>query len=171
MKCERQSKILLLGPYGSALTKFYRNLAPNATIKCFSTEEEELGIAGMMGADGYERIASYNFAESQCDLVSAPLLLQSLDTREATPFFFSTYDALKSGGVFYLSFPDAIAPTVMEKNLYPSWHDEKKLAYMKYYMVSDVLTSLEAVGFEILEIEKDELEDIERVISIICRKK
>ena len=172
MQAPEQKKILLLGPFGCALSQFYRNIAPTSTIKCYSTDEDDLGIAGMTGAaDGMDQLPSYRFQEEGMDLVGAPLLLQSLNTREATPFFFSSYDALKTGGIFYLSFPDAFAPTVMEKNLYPAWYDESKKVYMKYYMVDDVLRSLDMIGFEILAIEKDESEDFERTISIIAKKK
>lgn len=169
--CEKKSSIVLLGPFGCALGQFYRNLCPTATIKCYSTDDDDLGIAGMMGADGAERLESYSFFERNVDLVAAPLLLQSLDTVEATPFLFSSYDALCTGGVFYLSFPDAFAPTVEKKGLYDAWYDENRKVYMKYYMVDDVLRSLETMGFEILAIEKDEMEDFERVVSVIARRK
>ena len=109
--------------------------------------------------------------ENTYDIALSILAIQSLNTRELTPYLYNLYDSLKRGGCLYLSFPDAVSLTTMEKNLYPSWYSMDEEVYMKYYMADDVINALSLIGFEIKAIEADSNPDLSHVVSLICIKK
>lgn len=105
------------------------------------------------------------------DIALSLLQIQSLDTRELTPYLYNLYDSLRIGGVLYLSFPDAVALTAMKKNLYPSWYSEDESVYMKYYMADDVMRALAMIGFEIRGVEGDDSPDLNHIVSLLCIKR
>ena len=160
---ESQESILLVGPFAAALAPFYRNLGYDGPLYSYE------------GGEGYERslmVTSIECVDSICgkySVIAAPLYIQSLSVRELTTFLFDSYDSLSDGGLLYISFPDAIAPSVGEKTLVDSFYSEGKI-YMKYYSLVDVLQSTEAVGFSISSIEMDEVDFHDRLISLALKK-
>lgn len=111
-----------------------------------------------------------DYQGSGYDIAISALEIEMLNTRELTPYLFNLYDSLSSGGVLFLSFPDAVAPTVMEKNLYPAWYDEDEMIYMKYYMAGDVANALSMIGFQIKSMEADNNNDLLHVVTLIAQK-
>ena len=116
-------------------------------------------------------LISKTYKGSLYDIAISTLEIEKLNTRELTPYLFNLYDSLSQDGYLYISFPDAISPTAMEKSLYPAWYDENEMIYMKYYMAYDVANALGMIGFEVKAIEGDNNNDLIHVVTIIARKK
>ena len=160
---ERRESILLVGEFAASLAPFYRSIGFNGRMYCY------------MGGDGYERslmvtdMEKVDHIDGQYSVISAPLFIQSLGVHELTGFLFDCFDALEEGGLFYLSFPDAVALNVSDKTLVDSFYSEGKI-FMKYYSLIDVLQSAEAVGFSIASIEMDEIDFHDRLISLALKK-
>lgn len=170
--CENAERILLSGKVSGYFGSLFQLLYHSVEIDSVDNDIDVLKDADSSEAfniieasfDRYIKLDAY-------DAVISALAIQSLNTRELTPYLFNLYDSLKTGGVLYLSFPDAVAPTVMEKNLYPAWYDEGEMIPMKYYMAGDVANALEHIGFEIKALEADNNNDLLHVVTIIGIKK
>lgn len=105
------------------------------------------------------------------DIVVSTLAIEHLNVRELTPYLFNLYDSLKHGGILYLSFPESVRVTGLDKELSPSWYDMEEQVYMKYYSAQDVVNALSMIGFEIKAIEKDEDDALYSVVTTIGAKK
>ena len=105
------------------------------------------------------------------DIVVSALAIEHLGVRELTPYLFNLYDSLKQGGLIYLSFPESVRVTGLDKELSPAWYDIEEQVYMKYYSAQDVVNALSMIGFEIKAIEKDDDEALYSVVSVIGAKK
>ena len=155
--------MLLVGEFAASLAPFYRNIGYKGNMYSY------------LGKEGFDRssmvldIYEVDKIEGEYAVISAPLYIQSLSVRELTTFLFDSYDSLSDGGLLYISFPEAIAPSVGEKTLVDSFYSEGKI-YMKYYSLVDVLQSTEAVGFSISAIEMDEVDFHDRLISLALKK-
>lgn len=169
----KSDRILLSGGASALLAGVFGILCPEADIVAVDSNMDIL-------ADASSECGSLNIinspfdaylADESYDLIVSALQIQSLNTRELTPYLFNLYDNLGKGGALYLSFPDAVAPTVMEKNLYPSWYSMYEEVYLKYYMSDDVVNALSLIGFEIKAIEADNNEDLGHVVSLLCVKR
>ena len=164
-------RILLSGKVSSYLASTMAALYSNAEI--IAVDSDSLTLSDAAGE--YEDMISINesfsnYSGQAFDVAVSALAIETLNTRELTPYLFNLYDALNSGGVLYLSFPDAIAPTAMEKNLYPAWYDEDEMIYMKYYMAGDVANALSMIGFQIKAMEADRNNDLLHVVTLIAVK-
>ena len=162
---------LLSGKVSSYLASTMAALYSNAEI--IAVDSDSLTLSDAAGE--YEDMISINesfsnYSGQAFDVAVSALAIETLNTRELTPYLFNLYDALNRGGVLYLSFPDAIAPTAMEKNLYPAWYDEDEMIYMKYYMAGDVANALSMIGFQIKAMEADRNNDLLHVVTIIAIK-
>ena len=166
-------RILLSGGASTMLSGVYNTLCKGAEIIAVDEREDYLED-GKSECPSLEIVkapfASY-IGKENFDLAVSVLQIQSLNTRELTPYLFNLYDSLSTGGVLYLSFPDAVGLTAMEKNLYPSWYSMDEEVYMKYYMADDVISALSLIGFNIKAIEADANEDIGHVVSLLATKK
>ena len=155
--------LLLVGEFAASLAPFYRNIGYNGNMYSY------------LGKEGFDRssmvldISEVDKIEGDYAVISAPLYIQSLNTRELTQFLFSAKDALKEGGLLYISFPDAITVNVKEKTLVDSFYSDEKI-YMKYYSLFDILQSVEAIGFKIAEIEQDSVDFHDRLLSLALLK-
>ena len=164
-------RVLLSGKVSSYLASTMAALYNNAEI--IAVDSDSLTLSDAAGE--YEDMISINesfssYSGQAFDVAVSALAIETLNTRELTPYLFNLYDALNSGGVLYLSFPDAIAPTAMEKNLYPAWYDEDEMIYMKYYMAGDVANALSMIGFQIKAMEADRNNDLLHVVTLIAVK-
>lgn len=171
--CEKCDRILLSGGASSLLAGVFSSLFPDSEIVAVDSNESILTDAQSECPDldiVVEPFEKY-ISEKPFDIIVSALSLQSLDTRELTPYLFSLYDTLEPGGAMLISFPDAVTPTVMEKNLYPSWYSMDENVYMKYYMAGDVVNALSLIGFEIKAIEADNNDDLMHVVTVLCTKK
>ncbi len=160
---DKADSLLLCGEFAASLAPFYRSIGFSGPIYSYE------------GKDSYERslmaveMESVSKIEGPFSIISAPLYIQSLGTRELTSFLFDAYYALEDGGLLYISFPDAISPNVKDKELVDSFYSDGKV-YMKYYSLFDVLQSVEAIGFSIQDIEMDEVDFHDRLISVALKK-
>ncbi len=165
--------VLLSGGASTLLAGVYSAICGGAHIVAACDREDFL-------EDGKSECESLEVVKAPCetyakeksfDLAVSVLQIQSLNTRELTPYLFNLYDSLVTGGVLYLSFPDAVDLTTMEKNLYPAWYSMDEEVYMKYYMAHDVINALSLIGFEIKAIESDDNKSLGHVVSVLCIKK
>ena len=164
-------RILLSGKVSSYLASTMAALYNNAELIAVDSDDLSLSDA----ATEYEDMISIkedfsSYRGQMFDIAVSALAIETLNTRELTPYLFNLYDSLNSGGVLYISFPDAIAPTAMEKNLYPAWYDEDEMIYMKYYMAGDVANALSMIGFQIKAMEADRNNDLLHVVTLIAVK-
>lgn len=166
-------KVLLSGDVSVYLAGLMKRLYSSADIIAVTADsnagaEAKLECASLMEIDD----VFDKFLEADTfDAVLSALQIQSLNTRELTPYLFNLYDLLKTGGVLYLSFPEAAAHTVIEKNKFPAWYNEQMEVYMKYYMADDVVRSLNLIGFDIKMIERDAIEELYSVVTVIGLKR
>ena len=170
---DKADKILLSGGASASLAGVYRTLYPEAEIVAVD-EDRALLSDGKSECTNLVCIEEpfYGYlAENTYDIALSLLVLQSLDTRELTPYLYNLFDSLKTGGCLYISFPDAVAPTVMKKNLYPSWYSMEEKTYMKYYMADDVVRALSLIGFGIKAMEADNNPDLVHVVSLLAIKR
>ena len=165
--------ILLSGDVSALLAGTMHRLYPGASL-CAVTDDEavlhdaESECNGLMCiAEAFDKYAEYD----SFDIVLSLLQIQSLNTRELTPYLFSLYDSLKAGGCIMLSFPEAAAHTVIGKNLFPAWYDDSREVYMKYYMAEDVIHALNLIGFDIRAVERDPIEELYSVVTVIAMKR
>lgn len=105
------------------------------------------------------------------DIIISSLSIEHLSVRELTPYLFDSYDSLKACGILYLSFPESVRVTGLDKELSPAWYDDRDEVYMKYYSAQDVVNALSMIGFEIKAIEKDEDDALFSVVTVIAAKK
>ena len=170
---EKTDRILLSGGASSLLAGVFDILCPGSEIIAVDKNMDVLSDAAK--ECGTLKLVNSSFEDylpEPCfDVAVSVLQIQGLNTRELTPYLFNLYDCLEKGGALYLSFPDAVAPTVMEKNLYQSWYSMDEEVYMKYYMADDVVNALSLIGFEIKAIEADDNEDLGHVVSLLCVKR
>lgn len=164
-------RILLSGKVSSYLASTMAALYNSAEIIAVDSD----GLSLSDAATEYEDMTSVKedfsiYRGQMFDIAVSALAIETLNTRELTPYLFNLYDSLNSGGVLYISFPDAIAPTAMEKNLYPAWYDEDEMIYMKYYMAGDVANALSMIGFQIKAMEADRNNDLLHVVTLIAVK-
>lgn len=166
------SRILLSGSASSFLASSVGELYSDSEIvgvdlnaECLEDAQGEYEDMTLVKED----FSSYK--GSLYDIAISTLEIEKLNTRELTPYLFNLYDSLSTDGYLYISFPDAISPTAMEKSLYPAWYDENEMIYMKYYMAYDVANALSMIGFEVKAIEGDNNNDLIHVVTIIARKK
>lgn len=167
------NSILLSGGASICLAGLFRAISKDSSITAVDCSDVMMED-GKTECDDIECI-NENFSgylkENSFDAAISVLQIQSLDTRELTPYLYNLYDCLKNGGVLYISFPDAIAPTVMGKNLYPSWYSMDEEVFMKYYMADDVIRALSLIGFDVKAMEADENKDLGHVVSLLCVKR
>ena len=169
----KADKILLSGGVSACLSGVYRTLYQSSEIVAVD-DNKKLLEDGKSECDSLICIDSpFNTfcSNDEYDIAVSLLAIQSLNTRELTPYLYNLYDSLKSGGCLYLSFPDAVSITTMEKNLYPAWYSDKEMVYMKYYMAEDVIRALDLIGFEVKAIESDNNSDLIHVVSLLCIKR
>ena len=162
---------MLSGNVSSYVASTIAALYNNAEL--IAVDSDGLSLAD--AASEYEDMTSVKedfsiYRGQMFDIAVSALAIETLNTRELTPYLFNLYDSLNSGGVLYISFPDAIAPTAMEKNLYPAWYDEDEMIYMKYYMAGDVANALSMIGFQIKAMEADRNNDLLHVVTLIAVK-
>ncbi|GEM_PF-3541079 len=170
---ESANKILLSGGVSAMMAGVYRTLYPQAEIDAVDIREDYLSDAKSECHDAIVINEPFNgyYSKDTYDIVLSLLAINTLDTRELTPYLYNIHDSLKVGGCLYLSFPDAVAPTAMEKNLYPAWYSMDEEIYMKYYMADDVVRALSIIGFDIKAIEADKNPELDHVVSVIAVKK
>lgn len=163
--------ILLSGKVSAYLGSIAKVMYPTARIVAVDSDGKALNDAASE-CEGMEcAIGDFStYLENGFDIAISALEIETLNTRELTPYLFNLYDSLNSGGVLYLSFPDAVAPTAMEKNLYPAWYDEEEMIYMKYYMAGDVANALSMIGFQIKAMEADNNNELLHVVTLIAQK-
>lgn len=166
-------RILLSGDVSSILAGVFRALYPSAGIVAVDNDKRILedGMRECGDLVCIEEPFDRYCENDSYDIALSLLQIQSLDTRELTPYLYNLYDSLRIGGVLYLSFPDAVALTAMKKNLYPSWYSENESVYMKYYMADDVMRALAMIGFEIRGVEGDDSPDLNHIVSLLCIKR
>lgn len=112
-----------------------------------------------------------HLAISFYDIIVSSLVIEHLNVRELTPYLFNLYDSLKQSGILYLSFPESVRVTGLDKELSPAWYDNDEEVFMKYYSAQDVVNALSMIGFEIKAIEKDEDVALYSVVTVIAAKK
>ena len=167
-------RILLSGDVSVYLAGSLRSLyGSSADIIAVSDSSSSLAEARLECGSLIEIKESFDkFIEPDSfDIAISALQIQSLNTRELTPYLFNVYDSMKKGGVLYLSFPEAASHTVIEKNKFPAWYDDSSEVYMKYYMADDVVRSLNLIGYDLRLIERDAIEELYSVVTVICEKR
>lgn len=165
---DRADAILLSGDVSALMAGVLSRLYPAAGIYASADDADVIRDA----RSEYKALKSIDSIRNNFfDIAVSLLQIQSLNTRELTPYLFDLYDSLRAGGVLMLSFPEAAATTVIEKNLFPSWYDQSKSVYMKYYMSDDVVRALGLIGFDIRAIERDPVEELYSVVTIIAAKR
>ena len=165
-------RVLLSGRVASYLASSIASIYPGCEIIAVDADSDTLDDAKSEFEDMISECIPFNkYHGTMFDVALSALEIETLNTRELTPYLFNLYDSLKAEGVLYLSFPDAVAPTVMEKNLYPAWYDENEMIYMKYYMAGDVANALSMIGFDIKAMEADMNGDLLHVVTIIAQKR
>lgn len=160
---KKRDSMLMVGPFAASLAPFYRSIGFNGLLYSFDASSSyECSLM-------YTDITEVKEINGDYSIISAPLYIQGLGVRELTRFLFDCYDALEEGGLLYISFPDAIAPSLQDKTLVDSFYSEEKI-YMKYYTLIDILQSSESVGFKIASIEMDDVDFHDRLISLALLK-
>ena len=161
---EKVDSILLVGEFAASLANFYRTIGFAGPLYSYDGGESFSRSLMFTQIEESERI------EGSYSVISAPLYIQGLNVKELTAFLFDCHDALEDGGLLYLSFPDAITPSVGDKVLVDSFYSDGKI-YMKYYSLIDILQSAETIGFSIASIEMDRIDFHDRLISLALTKK
>ncbi len=164
--------ILMSGNTSVFLSSAMRALYNNAKIYASADSEyiedakSELAAIESLGAIWQEHLVA-----SFYDIIVSSLAIEHLNVRELTPYLFNMYDSLKQNGILYLSFPESVRVTGLDKELSPAWYDSDAQVYMKYYLAQDVVNALSMIGFEIKAIEKDEDDALYSVVTVIAAKK
>ena len=161
------SSVLLSGSASAFLAPLYRTLYPEAAITAVSDNKAHLAAAkeeepGLIAIE--EDPAGY--AGNGFDIAVSVLYMQSLDTRELTPYLFNLSDSLSAGGNLYISFPSTMKYELSPKKIRQSWYSMEEEVFFKRYMPDDVMKALSLIGFDIRAVEKDSVPDLDDVVSI-----
>lgn len=164
---ERADRILLSGAASAFLAPLYRRLYPDAVIDAVADSAEHLEEAASEEPSlNVFSCSPVEYMKEGYDIAVSVLYIQSLDTRELTPYLFNLHDSLVSGGNLYISFPSTGKYILSGKKLSDSWYSMEEKVYFKRYMPDDVMKALSMIGFDIRAVEKDRTADLEDVVSI-----
>ena len=169
---EKAERILLSGSASAFLAPLFRTLYPDAEIIAATDEEAVLAEVARECSDIVEEcVPLLSFNAENVDIAVSVLAIQTLETRELTGYLFSLFDALRSGGNLYISFPQAERPGLYPMSEETSWYDAGKTVKMKRYQAEDVMKALSLIGFNLKAAEKDENGELGTVISIHAEKR
>lgn len=169
---EGASRILLSGPFSAFLASVCRKLYPDAGIVAVTDRADVLDAAGKEDEELEKVVMPFNEYEGTgFDVAVSVLAVNTLDTRELTPYLFSLHDALGSGGNLYLAFPSSGKISPYPKKLVDSWYSMDEKVYMKRYTPEDVIMALSIIGFDVKAIESDDNPDLGKVTSIHAVKR
>ena len=174
LSCMRDGagRILLSGSFSSYMASLCRKIYPDARITAVSDRPAALEDARaedpaletvLMPFEKYEG--------SSFDVVLSIFTVNTLDTRELTPYLFSLHDALNAGGNLFLSFPSMSSISPYPKKLVDAWYSMDEKVYMKRYAPEDVIMALSIIGFDVKAIESDDNPDVGKVTSIHAVKR
>ena len=169
---EEAGRILLSGPFSAFLSSVCRNLYPDAEIIAVTDREDVLEAAKKEDPRLETVLMPFDKYEGKgFDIAVSALVINTLDTRELTPYLFSLSDALNPGGNLYLSFPSMSRISPYPKKLVDAWYSMEEKVYMKRYTPEDVIMALSLIGFDVKAIESDDNPDLEKVASIHAVKR
>lgn len=155
--------LLLCGPFAAALSPFFNKFAPDASIDVYQGKEFNEADFSFL-----ENNAVCSLTKEQYDFIAAPLYIMYLPPSSLATFLWDCYDALSNNGILYLSFSDAAASNFGMAD-HPSWYSDEMLK-LKFYPLADMLSSLDAVGFVIKDIQIDHCDVFDRVVTVILMK-
>ncbi len=157
------TRLLLAGPFAAALSPFFDKFAPDASVDVYQGKEFDEADFPFGENDTVSSLEKERY-----DFIAAPLYIMYLSPSSLASFLWDCHDALSDNGILYLSFSDAIASNPGMTD-YPSWYSDKMLK-LKFYPLADMLSSLEAVGFMIKDIQIDHCDVFDRVVTLILVK-
>ena len=160
---KKLGRLLLAGPFAAALSPFFHKFAPDASFDIY--QADGLAETDFLLMDSNE-VSSMGM--DMYDLIAAPLYIMYLSPSSLASFLFDCYQALRPDGVLYLSFSDAIASNIGMSD-FPSWYSCEMLK-LKFYPLADMLCSLEAVGFCIKDMQVDQCDVFDRVVTLVLVK-
>ena len=164
---EKCGRVLLSGAFSAYLSSAVRAMYPESEIVAVSERHDVLEDARREDPSLITvEEPFWEYAGTGFDIAVSVLAVQSLDTRELTPYLFNLHDALTEGGNLYLSFPSTGRISPYPKKLVDSWYSMDEKVYMKRYTPEDMIMALSIVGFDVKAIESDDVPDLEKVISI-----
>ena len=164
---EKAGSILLSGTPSVFLSGTLRAMYPDAQITAVT--DDGASLACSLEEDSRVRTVQEAFQSYEgngYDIAISALAINTLDTRELTPYLFSLHDALVSGGNLFLSFASTDKLSPFPKKLVDAWYAMDEKIWMKRYMPEDVLMALSMIGFSVRAIEKDSNPDLGDVTSI-----
>lgn len=169
---EKTERILLSGPCSAFLSTTMRALYEDAQIVAVTDRSDV--IEAVKEEDGSVVCVDTpfdKFSGSSFDIAVSVLAINTLDTRELTPYLFSLHDSLADGGFLFLSFPSSSTISPYPKKLVDSWYSMDEKIYMKRYTPEDVVMALSIIGFDVRAIESDDNPDLGKVVSIHAQKR
>ncbi len=166
-------RILLSGDASSLLSGVIKTLYPEAEIVVI--EDRELVLKDALEECGSivikpEEFNQINVERETFDIAISALQLEKLSSKENTKYLFSLQDALKSGGLLYLSFPDGVLPVPGDPEYIEAYYDRREKMMYKTYTTEDVLYALSTLGFRTRAIESDRNDGLVNVVTIIASK-
>ncbi|MCR5732863.1 MAG: hypothetical protein K6G51_08000 [Sphaerochaetaceae bacterium] len=164
---KQDSRALSLGKYGLIASMVMREMCENVDALCTDREFVE---DFRYNTDQCCTVKLVSTIEGFYDFIYSPLYINTIEKSEVVKHLFEVYDHLKVGGIFILTFQDAMAPVTGEAKEVEVWYQNDAKHRWKVYTVQDLMETLRVIGFGFTGIEDCTTDGLGRAVSIICTK-
>ncbi len=164
---ENGKRAVVLGRYSLIAGMLLQECCSSVEAIC---KDEEFSRDFRYNTDQEESVPLVDSLNGQYDLIYSPLYINSIAKSEAVPHLFDVYEHLKEGGIFILTFQDALNPVPGESKDVEVWYKSDVKHQWKVYTVQDLMETLRIIGFSFKGVEDCTTDGLGRAVSIICTK-
>jgi len=167
---KRDARVLVLGRYGLIPAAIMKDIREDMEIEVLSVDVQanEDFRKSTYGKSPLTIVSSF---EGEYDFIFAFLYLNTIPRSEAVPFLFDIHDHLSVKGKFYLIFPDALMVSGSEGEDVEAFYSKNERVFQKLYALSDVVHSLDLIGFQMLTVDEVALEGFAHTSAMLCGRR